>query len=108
MFAFLTGLTCIVFFMNFSKSFRNELGNAIEVCVSRRDGKPSEIVDIRIVGPHSESQNIITLQEALVLQEALNSVLPLLKKDNNKVTTPKAAKIRKQERAKKKRKTKTK
>jgi len=94
--------------MNFSKSFRNELGNAIEVCISRRDGKPShkpyEIVDIRIVGPNSESQNIITLQEALVLQEALNGVLPLLKKDNNKVTTPKATETRKQERAKKKRK----
>ena len=69
--------------MEYSKDFQNELGRSIRVEV--KEGwenshpelcqEPYKVIDIRIIGPDSESQNTITVREAEELHKALSEVL---------------------------------
>ena len=54
--------------------FTNELGNDITIDVSKDivGQPPRERVNIKIIGPISMSENIITIKEAKVLQRLLN------------------------------------
>ena len=69
--------------MEYSKDFQNELGRSIRVEVKARMEyshpescqEPYKVIDMRIIGPHSESQNIITVKEAEELHKALSAVL---------------------------------
>ena len=55
--------------------FINELGNRIEVAASRE--KDSGHIDLRITGPDSECQNIVTEKEARAMHRAIAAVLGL-------------------------------
>jgi len=53
--------------------FTNELGSPISVSVVAEEAAPGvKGVNIQILGPTSLSENIITVQEAKVLQTLLN------------------------------------
>jgi hypothetical protein len=53
--------------------FTNELGNNISISIETEDAAKNVAgVNIKIIGPTSMSENIITVQEAKVLQKLLN------------------------------------
>lgn len=57
-------------------NFTNELGNDITISIASEDAaKNIAGVNIKIIGPTSMSENIITIQEAKVLQKLLNKYL---------------------------------
>jgi len=63
-----------------NKSFRNELGNNISISIRRgRAQKPEEksvhMVNVRLTGPTSMSENIITHMEAKEMSKALRQYL---------------------------------
>ena len=63
-----------------NKSFRNELGNPISISIRRgKAQKPEEknvhMVNVRLIGPTSMSENIITRMEAKEMGKALRHYL---------------------------------
>lgn len=63
-----------------NKSFRNELGNNISISIRRgKAQKPEEknvhMVNVRLIGPTSMSENIITRMEAKEMGKALRQYL---------------------------------
>lgn len=58
------------------REFVNELGNKISMSVTRSPGTMASVgrVTIKMVGPKSTSENIITQKEARVLHEMLSNM----------------------------------